>query len=127
MVTLATAGAALASSARHTGNTAFMEEAHQSPEQRTEKSVHLSAQEFELVMNLRKHSSRFPLLKVEITRVASTCAVAIDGEKVFCNHTKVEHRIQWLGIDPTRGWESCRSCFSELLPHAEKAPQHLDH
>ena len=62
MVTLATAGAALASSARHTGSTTFMEEAHQSPEQQTEKSVHLSAQEFELTMNLRQHSRHSALL-----------------------------------------------------------------
>ena len=106
MVTLATAGAALASSARHTGNTAFIERAHQSPEQRTEKSAHLSAQEFELVMNLRKHSRRSAPPKVEIIRVASTCVVAIDEEKVFCNPTKVEQRIQRLEIDLARVWES---------------------
>jgi hypothetical protein len=101
MVTLATAGAALASSARHTTNTAFIEEAHQSPEQQTEKSAHLSAQDFELTMNLRQHSRHSTLLEDEITRVVWASAVAIDGENSFCNHTKVEQRRQQLGIDFT--------------------------
>jgi hypothetical protein len=50
-------------------------------------------------MNLRKHSSHPTPLRMKIIRVASAYAVAVDGEKILCNYTKVEQRRQRLGID----------------------------